>query len=122
MLRELEGLILIYGGLVQLVGMWFVQDKLRFTSGLWIGIAMACFMVWHMNRSIQNAVDFDEKGAIHHMRSGTSIRIIAFLAVVVLTYYFALGNVIMTFVGALGLKFAAYLQPFVHNRFQKEDK
>lgn len=121
MLKELGGIMLIYGGLIQAGGMWFVQDKLDFTTGLWIGIALAFFLLWHMNRSIQNAVELDEEGAIHRMRGGTSIRTVAILAIVVIVYYLSLGNVLMVFVGALGLKVAAYLQPFVHERFAKEN-
>lgn len=29
--------IVIWGCLVQLVGIWFVEDKLRYSTGTWIG-------------------------------------------------------------------------------------
>ncbi len=40
--------ILIYGGLVELIGVWFASDKLLFTTGLLIGIACALGMAIHL--------------------------------------------------------------------------
>ena len=34
--------ILVYGVLLELAGIWFVADKLRYSTGLAIGIALAC--------------------------------------------------------------------------------
>lgn len=31
--------IVLYGLLVQFIGVWFVKDKLLYSTGLWIGIA-----------------------------------------------------------------------------------
>ena len=51
--------IILYGIVLQLAGVWFVSDKLRYSSGLWIGIALACFMAIHMAVVIQDAVSID---------------------------------------------------------------
>ena len=48
--------ILIYGVIVELAGVWFVEDKLRYSTGLWIGIALACGMAIHMAVVIEDAV------------------------------------------------------------------
>ena len=43
----LPGLVLgivLYGVLVELAGVWFVDDKLGYTIGLWYGIAIAIGM------------------------------------------------------------------------------
>ena len=40
--------IIAYGAAVFLAGIWFVPDKLRFTTGLAIGIALACGMAVNM--------------------------------------------------------------------------
>ena len=37
--------IIVYGAAVFLAGIWFVPDKLRFTTGLAIGIALACQLI-----------------------------------------------------------------------------
>lgn len=49
--------ILVYGVLVELIGVWFVSDKIRYTTGLAIGIALACGMAVNMAVVLQDAVD-----------------------------------------------------------------
>ena len=40
--------ILLYGGLAEIIGVWFAEDKLRYTTGLMIGIACALGMAVHL--------------------------------------------------------------------------
>ena len=57
--EALPGLLLgiaVYGLLVQFIGMWFVSDKLHYTTGLWIGIACAIGMGIHLAMVIEEAV------------------------------------------------------------------
>ena len=57
--EALPGLLLgiaIYGLIVEFAGVWFVSDKLRYTSGLWIGIACAMGMGIHLAMVIEEAV------------------------------------------------------------------
>ena len=49
-LPELVLGIIVYGIVVELAGVWFVTDKLRYTTGLVIGIALAVGM--HRQRSL----------------------------------------------------------------------
>ena len=44
--------IFIYGVIIQFAGVWFVEDKLRYSSGLWIGIVTAMCMAYHIARGI----------------------------------------------------------------------
>ena len=36
--------IVIFSVLVELIGVWFVSDKLRYTTGLFIGMGLAIFL------------------------------------------------------------------------------
>ena len=57
--QALPGLVLgivIYGFLVEIVGVWFVQDKLRYTTGLLIGIGCAIGMAIHISMIIEESV------------------------------------------------------------------
>ena len=45
--------ILLYGGILQVTGIWFVTDKIRYSSGLWIGIACAVGMAIHLAMVIE---------------------------------------------------------------------
>lgn len=122
LVRQIWGILLIYGGLVQLIGMWFVKDRFRFTVGLWIGIGLAVFMIWHMHRALDAALDMDEGGARKKSISMYVIRLIVVLAVFLVTYYLNFGNVIATFIGVMGLKIAAYMQPILMQSIQKRNK
>lgn len=119
-LKEMIGIILIYGGIVQLAGMWFVKDPGRFTSGLWIGIALAIFMVWHMYRSLNITLELDEKGAVSHARKCWAFRVLVVFASALIVWYFDFGNLVLVFIGIMGLKAAAYLQPLFHRLMIKK--
>lgn len=117
--REIWGVLLVYGALIQLAGMWFVQDKAGYTIGLWIGIALAMFMIWHMYIGIDKALDLDAGGAQKKSILMFLIRFLVICAVIFSVFFFKIGNVILTFIGIFGLKIGAYVQPFVHMRRTK---
>ena len=56
-LPELILEIFLYGLLVQLTGVWFVENKLLYSTGLWIGIAAAMGMAIHMAVVILDTMD-----------------------------------------------------------------
>ena len=114
--REIWYILLAYGVLVQAAGMWFVEDKVRYTTGLWIGIVLAMFMIWHMHLGLSKALEMDENGARKRQLLMYSVRLIIIIAIILLIFYLKLGNVILTFIGVFGLKIAAYLQPVLHQR------
>lgn len=103
--------IILYGLLVQFIGMWFVQDKLYYTIGLWYGITIAVAMAIHLAVVIYDSVTlYDEDRA----KKMSVIKSVTRYAVVVILFfliaYFQFGNVVMAFVGVLGIKISAYLQ------------
>ena len=56
-LPELLAGIVLYGIVLQFVGVWFMPDKLQYTIGLWIGIGLALGMAINMAVVILDAVD-----------------------------------------------------------------
>lgn len=117
--KELIIGILICGVVFQLAFMWLSDSKLLFTSGLWIGIAISVCVALHMNWSIENALEMDEKSAVSHMRKTFLLRIIVIAGLFFGTYLLNLGDVVAVFLGLFGLKIGAYLQPLLHRVFQK---
>ncbi len=112
--------ILIYGVLLQLVGVWLVDDRLHYSVGLWIGIACALFMAVHMAISIEDAVSIGtEDGAKKKAVAGAMLRYVVVLAVLLVTFYFELGMVLPALLGVLGLKISAYLQPLFRRLQQR---
>lgn len=119
-LPELVLELFIYGLLVQLAGMWFVEDKLRYSTGLWIGIAVAVGMAINMAIVIRDTVDLAaEKQAKMRTTLFSVLRYVVVVIVFVVVVYFKLGNAITMFIGVMGLKAAAYFQPFTHKLIRR---
>ena len=93
--EALPGLVLgiiIYGILLQLTGIWLVDDKLRYSTGLWIGIGCALFMAIHMAMSIEDAVSIGtEDGAKKKTIASAMFRYMIVLIVLVVMCYFQSG-------------------------------
>ena len=125
--EALPGLVLgiiIYGILLQITGIWLVNDKLRYSTGLWIGIGCALFMAIHMAISIEDAVCIGtEDGAKKKTIASAMFRYVIVLLVLVAMCYFNLGMILPAFFGVLGLKISAYVQPlFYRLRDKKKHK
>ena len=116
--EALPGLVLgiiIYGILLQAVGVWLVDDKLRYSTGLWIGIGCALFMAIHMAISIEDAVSIGtEDGAKKKTIASAMFRYVIVLLVLVAMCYLNLGMILPAFFGVLGLKISAYIQPLFY--------
>ena len=107
--------IFIYGIVIQVTGVWFAEDKLRYSSGLWIGIITAMAMAYHIARIIAESVDsMNAVKARGRIIAKGILRYVVVVIVFTVTMYFDLGNLITLFLGVMGLKISAYLQPALH--------
>lgn len=122
MLRRLNdalpGLVLgivIYGIIIELVGVWFVEDKLRYSTGLLIGISVAIGLAINIAVVIRDAVEiYGADGARNRLIIKSVLRYVVVVIVFFVMVKFNLGNLFSAFIGVLGLKVSAYLQPFAH--------
>lgn len=113
--------ILIYGVLVELIGIWFVADKLRYTTGLVIGIACAVGMAIHLAMIIEESVRIGE-GHEKLLSFKSVMRYVIVCAVLFVMMLFKLGNLYTALIGILGLKVSAYAQPLLNKLvFKKSD-
>lgn len=114
----LPGLVLgivIYGIVVELVGVWFVEDKLRYSTGLLIGIAVAIGLAINIAVVIRDAVEiYGVDGARNRLIIKSVLRYLVVVVIFFVMTKFKLGNLFSAFIGVLGLKVSAYLQPFAH--------
>ena len=114
-LPELVLGIVIYGILVEIAGVWFVADKLRYSTGLLIGISLAIGMAINIAVVIRDAVEiYGEDGAKNRVIIKSVLRYLIVVIVFFVMMKFNLGNLFTAFIGVLGLKVSAYLQPFTH--------
>ena len=114
----LPGLVLgivIYGIVVELAGVWFVEDKLRYSTGLLIGITVAIGLAINIAIVIRDAVEiYGADGARNRLIVKSVLRYLVVVVVFFVMMKFNLGNLFSAFIGVLGLKVSAYLQPFAH--------
>jgi len=114
----LPGLVLgivIYGIIIELVGVWFVEDKLRYSTGLLIGISVAIGLAINIAQVIRDAVEiYGADGARNRLIVKSVLRYLVVVVVFFVMMKFNLGNLATAFIGVLGLKVSAYLQPFAH--------
>lgn len=105
---------------MELLGVWFVSDKLRYTSGLCIGIALACGMAVNMAVVLQDAVDiYGDSHAQAKIVGKSVLRYVIVVLVFFVMMKFHLGNPAAAFVGVFGLKVSAYLQPVARKWYLK---
>lgn len=112
--------IIVYGLIVELAGVWFVEDKLRYTTGLLIGITLALGMAVNIAVVVRDTVEiYGESGAKARVIAKSILRYIVVVIVFFVMMKWNLGNLFTAFIGVLGLKVSAYLQPFIHKAIQK---
>ena len=114
-LPELVLGIALYGLALQVTGIWFVEGRLQYTAGLWIGVALAIGMAINMAVVILDTVEAIEEG--RSSRKSLLYAVVRYLVLVasfLAVWYLEIGNVVAMFAGVMGLKIVAYLQPFTH--------
>lgn len=107
--------ILLYGVVLQLAGVWFVEDKLYYSIGLWYGIIIAVGMAINLATVIFDSVAMGDSKYANRIIIAKSL--LRYAVVVILFFilgYFDFGSLLMAFLGVLGLKISAYLQPLLH--------
>lgn len=117
--------ILLFGIICQIVGAVFVKELASYSSGLWIGIVTAMATAVHMYKSLDRALDLDAGSASKKIQVQSIIRYVFIVIIMGITMVNGYTNPLAAFLGIMGLKVAAYLQPFTHKliiRFFAKEK
>lgn len=113
--------ILVYGVLVEVLGVWFVDDKLGYSVGLAVGIAVACGLAVNIASVIRDAIEvYGEDKAKQRVMGKSFLRFVVVVIVFAVMIKWEIGNPIVAFIGVLGLKVSAYLQPLAHRFLSKQ--
>ena len=91
-----------------------MADKTGYSLGLWMGTLLAVAAGVHMWWSLDRALDFAQDMAVKLMMKHNIIRYVAIVAVMAGIMVSGFANPLAAFLGLMGLKVAAYLQPFTH--------
>ncbi len=112
--------IILYGAIVQVVGVWFTEDKLKYSIGLWYGIAIAVGMAINLAVVIYDSVALDgTKGAQRRIIAKSLLRYVAVVILFFILGYFNFGSLYTALAGVLGLKISAYAQPLLEKIIKK---
>lgn len=106
--------IILYAAAVQLTGVWFVRDKLGYSVGLWFGAFVAVGLAINIATVILDSVTLDGGSrAATRIIVKSVLRYLVVAALFLLFGYLKLGNLLTAFLGVLGLKVSAYMQPLL---------
>lgn len=116
-LLELLMGILLFTVVCQLAGMWFVPSISAYSLGLWIGALLAGLcafhMWWSLDRNLTVNAD-NEKGAQAFATKWSMIRYAVILLVFLILCLTDFAYPLAAFLGIMGLKAGAYLQPLMN--------
>ena len=110
--------IAVWGIASELVTVWCVKNGIYSGLGLLIGCVLAAAGVWHMWSSIDQALDLGD-GAQKFMAGRSWIRYGVFVAVFAVLMVTKIADPLTAFLGLMGMKVSAYLQPTVHKVLEK---
>ncbi|MBO5208575.1 MAG: hypothetical protein J6B68_04435 [Lachnospiraceae bacterium] len=103
--------ILIWGILCQIVILIFSRTP-AYSIGLWIGIVLGIAGAIHMWWTLDRSLDMISKGATKTVGTQSIIRYIVLVVVMALLAVSGIANPLFAFLGYMGMKAAAYMQPF----------
>ena len=112
-LLELELGIIGLGVVGEVVGCFLAKNILKYSLGLWFGIALAFVATIHMYRSLDRALDLGGNANKVMVGSFLTRYLILFLCMAIIHYAKA-WDPLVTFLGYMSMKVAAYVQPFTH--------
>lgn len=118
-LLEMHIGIFFLGIVCQLVGAFLVKDQLMYAKSLWFGILLAAINVVHMYRSLDRALDYDEKTANKLIFRGYIIRYVILVVFMVIIMITGVMNPLIVFMAYMSLKVTAFLQPLTHKLCNK---
>lgn len=110
-LFELETGILLFGAVCQVFAV-FLEDRRGYSLGLWLGVLTAGAAAFHMWYTLDKGLDLGEKGAVSYLGRQNTLRYALIVLVLMAVAVTGAGNPLAAFLGVMGLKAAAYMQPF----------
>ena len=113
-LAELWIGISLSGVIGQIILAVFFERKGYESLGWWTGIVIAILMALHMEKTLSDALECDEKTATALVRKGFFLRYAVVLIVIGVMMLFPYGDPLAAFAGVMMLKLSAYIQPLTH--------
>ena len=103
--------IIIYAVMIEAVGIFFSEDIFSYTLGLLFGIVIAVFLMIHMAKTLDKALDLPEAQATKYVRKQSFLRLFVMLLALIISLVIDWFNFIAVVLGMLGLKIGALVAP-----------
>lgn len=114
MTKDVVIVIVVFCILAAIVECIFVNDRIYSLLGLFVGCILAIYMFLYMNRILNRSIDFKEAKAVErYIVKHSIIRYMSVVLVFLILCATKIADPISCFVGLLGLKVSAYLQPVI---------
>ena len=102
--------IFLYGIVCQIIILFVSRDP-QYSIGLWIGVLLGILGSIHMWWSLNRGLGLAPKDAAKTVGTHSIIRYLVLVVMMWLVMISGFANPILTFVGYMGMKAAAYMQP-----------
>lgn len=112
--------IIGYFIIFELIGLIFVENRLSYTLGLLLGCLISGFLAWDMFVSIDNALDLPEDDAVKYSRKRSLLRWLVMLVAAFAGMRLKALSFPAVIIGILGLKIAAFCQPYTNSHITKK--
>ncbi|MDD5934004.1 MAG: ATP synthase subunit I [Clostridiales bacterium] len=116
---ELLAGIIFLGVLLLIPGIIWPYDKAAYYLGLLIGVIISLYLTYDMYSSLGKGLTMEEKAASGYIRKRALLRLLVILVVFFIAAYTDKIQIFSVLLGALTLKFSAYLQPLTHKFLAK---
>lgn len=101
----------IYAVLIEAVGFFFSEDLLSYTLGLLFGVIIAIFLIIHMAKTLDKALDLPQIQATKYVKRQSLLRLLIMLLAMTAGLVIERMNFIAVVLGMLGLKIGALIAP-----------
>ena len=111
--------IIVFALIGEILILCFFEDKAYISIGFLVGILYALFTLIGINESVNTSVMMTEEEALKNTKKKYLGRVIVIIVILVLFWFLDFGNPVAFIIGALGLKFSAFIQP-ISDRLMKK--
>lgn len=124
-LLEMHVGIIFFGLICQIIGAFIVKNQVTYALSLWFGIVTAIVSAYHMNRTLERALDSGANAGGIALK-GYLFRYIMLFIILLIAVIVESMNPLVVFLGYMSLKISALMEPITHkvvNKiFREEDK
>lgn len=111
--RDLLTGALLYGIIVEIIGMILVENRLSYSLGILVGYICVVFMVCHMYLTLEKALDMDPDSASKFSTRNNILRYVILVIILMLVAWLPKVSVMAVIIMIFGMKISAFLQPVI---------